>query len=403
MGLFKKNPNESQYPTGEKTFLTIIKNESAPGNIIWKVPFEDFNVGSKVIVGENEEALFIKNGEIVESFTGGEYTLSDTGNYPFLSRIRNNLSGGISAYNCKIYYLMKAHNLDTRWGTDSPIQVVDKVYQIATKVVSRGAYTIQIDDGKKFFLKFVQSNTTSLSATDVATAMRAPINQSIKATIAQVINAMPGEIIGICSQQEEIAQTATSKLEGTFEEYGVRLVNFYIESIEVADDASRKALEEARAKRITTVIEAQGEKARLDTLGITWAQSESASIMHDAAKNEGIAGAGMGLGMGVGMGVGMGGAFGQMATNTLTPLTGSNQQPGDPQITPPQPQQGGGDRFSEKTPQKEGIKCKCGEIVPAGSKFCPNCGERLTLTCPDCNSPIAPGSKFCNECGRRLQ
>ncbi|WP_400206916.1 SPFH domain-containing protein [Methanomethylophilus alvi] len=425
MALFKKNPNETLYPTGEKTFITVIKNESAPGNIVWKVPYEDFNTHSKLIVGENEEALFIKNGEILESFTGGEYTL-DTNNYPFLSRIRNALSGGISVYNCKVVYIMKAHNLDNRWGTDGAgIQVVDKVYGIATSLMARGAYTVAIEDGKQFYLKFVKSNTDSLSTQDFVRQMRAPINQKIKSLIGKVVREMPGEIIGICEQQDEIAENMTADLEASFDEYGVRLVNFYVEAIEVADSKTREQLEQARANRITTVIEAQGEKARLDTLGITWAQAESASIMHDAAKNEGNAtmSAGMGLGMGVGMGAGMGTAFGNMATNTLVPLNQQGQQPGTPQITPPQPnpQQtypgaapgaapGQDGRFAVKeqpaptgTPAgEEFIQCSCGFSVKKGSKFCPECGKPLIAVCPQCGNQIQPGAKFCPECGGKL-
>lgn len=387
MALFKKNPNEALYPTGQKTFLTVVKNESAPGNLIWKVPYEDFNTGSKVIVGENEEALFIKNGEILESFTGGEYTL-DTNNYPFLSRIRNSLSGGISIYNCKIVYVMKAHKLDTRWGTDSPVQVIDNEYQIATKVVSRGAYTINIDDAKKFYLKFVQSNQDSLTAVDVANSMRAPINQKIKTTLAKVISSMKGEIIGICAKQEDIAESMQIQLEPVFSEYGVRLVNFYIEALDVADDESRRKLEEARANRIANVIEAQGQKASLDTLGITWAQKESASIMHDAAQNEGNGM--MNVGMGLGMGAGMGVAFGNLAGQTMVPLAG-NQAPGNPSINPAQPA------------QTAAVVCVCGASVPAGSKFCPECGAKLTLFCSQCGKQLTPGSKFCQECGAKVE
>ena len=64
MSLLRKNPNEALYPTGKKTILTIIKNEAARNVILWRVPYEDFNEGSKVIVAENEEALFYKNGVV---------------------------------------------------------------------------------------------------------------------------------------------------------------------------------------------------------------------------------------------------------------------------------------------------------------------------------------------------
>ncbi len=52
---------------------------------------------------------------------------------------------------------------------------------------------------------------------------------------------------------------------------------------------------------------------------------------------------------------------------------------------------------------------KCGEKVPATSKFCPNCGTNLTppsqqaMTCPKCGKSIPANSKFCPECGQKIE
>lgn len=51
---------------------------------------------------------------------------------------------------------------------------------------------------------------------------------------------------------------------------------------------------------------------------------------------------------------------------------------------------------------------KCGEKVPATSKFCPNCGTNLTppsheaMACPNCGKSIPANSKFCPECGHKI-
>ena len=96
MGLFSKNPNEVNYPHGKKHFTDVIKKSSPIETLIWLNPEEDFNTNSTLIVAESEEALFFKNGVIEEVFQCGRYKLS-TNNYPFLSRITNALSGGISS------------------------------------------------------------------------------------------------------------------------------------------------------------------------------------------------------------------------------------------------------------------------------------------------------------------
>ena len=45
----------------------------------------------------------------------------------------------------------------------------------------------------------------------------------------------------------------------------------------------------------------------------------------------------------------------------------------------------------------------CKATIPAGSKFCPECGTNLqAITCPKCQTQNAPGSKFCTNCGEKL-
>lgn len=46
---------------------------------------------------------------------------------------------------------------------------------------------------------------------------------------------------------------------------------------------------------------------------------------------------------------------------------------------------------------------QCQAQVPAGAKFCNNCGAKLITVCPECGANVRPGSKFCSECGHALQ
>ena len=65
--------------------MSVIKNTSIGNSLCAKVPYEDFNIGSQLIVAEYEEALFMKDGVIEEVFGPGKYTLT-TENYPFLTK-----------------------------------------------------------------------------------------------------------------------------------------------------------------------------------------------------------------------------------------------------------------------------------------------------------------------------
>ena len=108
MALIPKNPNEVLYVGGKKHFQDVIKNGGGADALIFREMEEDFNTNSTLIVAPGEQAVFGKNGQIEYVFTeSGKYTLS-TENYPFLTRLKTMLTGGISKY--KLHYSLCPHN-----------------------------------------------------------------------------------------------------------------------------------------------------------------------------------------------------------------------------------------------------------------------------------------------------
>src|SRR5262249_17022148 len=56
-------------------------------------------------------------------------------------------------------------------------------------------------------------------------------------------------------------------------------------------------------------------------------------------------------------------------------------------------------------PRSEAKACaSCGELVPAGARFCLSCGHAVAKSsaaseCPTCHATLAAGARFCNACG----
>jgi class 3 adenylate cyclase/tetratricopeptide (TPR) repeat protein len=49
------------------------------------------------------------------------------------------------------------------------------------------------------------------------------------------------------------------------------------------------------------------------------------------------------------------------------------------------------------------MRCPSGHRVPAGSRFCPECGVELTSeACPQCGSLLVPAARFCTACGAEV-
>ena len=346
MALFNKNPNESAYVGGKKHWADVIKNSGDGNLLIWRQPEEDFNTNSTLIVMPGEEAIFIKGGVIEQVFDNGTYKLS-TENYPFISRLRNAFTGGISTFNCVVYFVRKAHSMEILWGTSSPIQVRDKILGIATKLRARGAYKIQVDNPQKFLTKFLGNNKNAATQQEVLEDYFANEFQSkIKASITRALNETQTELYGIEARLEEFAVTIEPFFGETLEEYGLKMIKFSIAALDVDNDELRRRYDEIGMDAIAKMRNAQADRGVMDILGEGWGRQQTANILGTVAANPGAGGIAA-AGAGLGMGMAAGGAFGGMAQQFLTPL---HQQ----QTQPVQPQSSG--RFTQKNVTEETAK-----------------------------------------------
>ena len=303
-----KNPNEAAYLGGKKHFTDVIKNSGHANAIIWRQPEEDFNTNSTLVVMPGEQAIFIKGGVIEQIFENGTYKLS-TENYPFIGRLRNMLSGGVSAFNCVVYFVKTSHSMELLWGTSSPIQVRDKMLGVATKLRARGSYKIQISNPGIFLTKLVGNGYNYINQQEVIDDFFASEFQGkIRSNLTRYLNETTTELYGIEEHIEEIAEQIEPSISTTFEEYGLRLIKFSIASLDVLDDALRRRYDER-------------------------ARQQSADILKTLAANPGAGGvAAAGAGMGVGMAAG--GVFASMAQQMFAPVQQSPVQSAAPQPQP---------------------------------------------------------------------
>jgi len=327
MALFEKNRNEAAYVGGKKHWADVIKN-SGPGDLlIWRQPEEDFNTNSTLIVMPGEEAIFIKGGNIEQTFDNGTYKLS-TENYPFISRLRNAFTGGISTFNCVVYFVRKAHSMEILWGTSSPIQVRDKLLGIATKLKARGAYKIQVDNPQKFLTKLIGNNINIMDQQSLLDDYFANEFQGkIKSSITRALNETQTELLGIEAHIEEFAETVEPFLGEVFTDYGLKIIKFSIAALDIEGDELRRRYDEIGMDAIAKMRNAQADKGVMDVLGDNWAKQQAANILGTVAANPGTGGGMTSAGAGLGMGMVAGGAFGNMAQQMFTPLQQQQTSP----------------------------------------------------------------------------
>lgn len=322
MALFKKNENEKAYVGGKKHFIDIIKNTGDGDFLFWRQPEEDFNTKSKVEVMPGEVAVFVDGGNVAAVLESGTHELN-TNNYPFISRLKNSLSGGISTFNCVIFFLKKSDSKEILWGTSTPIQVRDKVYGIRTDVRARGSYKIRIDNPTLFIEKLVGSNQQLQDNDSMNEYFRNQMATKVRTVITTFLNNYDKEFIGIDAYLEQISQEIEPKIDETFEEYGLKCVNFSVAAMDV-DTEKYDNIDEAQIQAVKRIKEAQGEQEYMSILGDNWDKLQSAKVMNTMAGNPGAGGVGA-MGAGIGVGIAAGGAFSNMASQMFAPMSEPNQ------------------------------------------------------------------------------
>lgn len=317
---FKKNPNESAYHGGKKHWVDVIKNTGPGDLLIWKQPEEDFNTNSTLVVMPGEMAVFVNKGSIEQVFDSGTYKLT-TQNYPFISRLVNAFTGGISIFNCVVYFVKTAHTTEIKWGTDSPIQVRDKFLGIATKLKARGAYRVCVNNPAKFLEKMIGNNFDSMHHSELVNFFVSEFQSKIKSTIASAINESDTEILGIDARLDEISDLIKPYFQNVLDDYGLGCVSFAVAAIDIDDSELRQKYDEIGMDAVAKMRNAQADRTVMDTLGDRWAQQQSVNIMSTMAEGTKNGGGNLAeAGMGLGMGMAASGMFGGMAQQIFAPM-----------------------------------------------------------------------------------
>ncbi|MCI8348732.1 MAG: SPFH domain-containing protein [Firmicutes bacterium] len=351
--------------------VEVVKYSGNPNVFAWKYPNEELGTWTQLIVNESQEAVLFKGGKALDVFQSGKHTL-DTENIPILNKIINLPFGGRSPFSAEVWYINKVNSLDIKWGTSSPIQLQDPKYSIFVPVRAFGQFGIRIDDSKKFLVKLV-GTLPMFDQESIVKYFKGIYLTKVKDVISSYLIHKKISIMEINAYINELSLYIQEKVGPIFDEYGIKLINFYVNDISVPeDDSAVKKLKDALAKR-----------AEMEILGYNYQQERSFDTLEGAAKNSGSSANIMGAGIGLGMGVNMGSAFGN---------------------------QFGGIVKNIDIDAQNGKPCpECGAMVPAGKRFCPDCGcemknkeenvDNSSVICSNCGTKYKKTMKFCPECG----
>ena len=189
-------------------------------------------------------------------------------------------------------------------GHINPIQLMDKSIGLPISVRAFGQWGVRIIDPQCFLMQIVGSQKLA-DDTKIHSYLIGEIIQTLSDSIAD--NFKEGvSILEINADLNKLSKQASDDLSGLFNEYGLELVNFNIENINIPPEELKK-IQEVMQK----TFEAK-EFSKVD-INSNYATMKSFEIMSDAANNEsdGSMGATLQAGIGLGAGLPLGQQMGQ--------------------------------------------------------------------------------------------
>ena len=165
----------------------IIKYEGDNSTFVWKHPTEDFNSMTQLIVHESQEAIFFMNGQALDLFGPGRYTL-ETQNIPKIGKALNRTTDGETPFHCEVYFINKTEQMSIKWGTDSKVQYIDPSYGFPLSIGASGEMSLRAEDSRKLLVKLVGTEKR-LGRAELTAFFRAFLMTKIKTYIAQTVKA----------------------------------------------------------------------------------------------------------------------------------------------------------------------------------------------------------------------
>ena len=278
----------------------IIKYEGDNSTFVWKHPCEDFSSLTQLIVHESQEALFLMNGQALDLFGPGRYTL-ESQNIPKLGKQFEKTFGGDTPFHCEVYFINKTVQMGLKWGAGD-INFIEPSMSFPIKLGASGEMNLMVSDSRKLLTKLIGTmsgvawddrdadgnrkvNKNGLPfAQSLRNTFRPLIATAVKSHLATSIKENNIDLLEIDENLEHLSETLRKKILPGFEEYGLYIPQLYITTVLLPENdhnfqtwrdvhtfAFQKKVAEAQAD-----LEVARETAKIDaTTAIHTAQAEA--------------------------------------------------------------------------------------------------------------------------------
>jgi membrane protease subunit (stomatin/prohibitin family) len=241
--------------------------------------------GTQLIVQDGQIAAFFHDGKPADGFRAGRHTIS-TQNLPVLGKLLNIAALGKSPFRSYVYFVALKTFIDLGWGTPAPVMFRDSEFRIVN-LRANGAFALRIRDPRTFLRTIVGTQGIETSF-----AVEGYLRKIIVSKLTQILPTVMSTVLDLPVKYDELAAKVKQAVYEQFDQYGLELVDFVVESVTVPPEV-QEAINRAAGTR------AVGR----DELG-HYERVMRSEALRDSAKQPGsAAGAGLAAGLGAGAGI----------------------------------------------------------------------------------------------------
>lgn len=191
--------------------------------IAYHFPTQDLRIGSQIIVGPGQQAIFVRDGKALDKFDAGRHTVT-TMNIPLLTGLLSNIVfGGNTPFQASIFYLSTREFPQVRWGTSQPIALQTPGMGLGWLLIgAHGTFGIRLNDPQNFLSQFVGFIGPGQAYTidQLRERMVNTITQSLTDMLAETA---PGSMQKAQALMNELASGVQAKVQDDFAAMGFML------------------------------------------------------------------------------------------------------------------------------------------------------------------------------------